>query len=935
MAALETAFAAAQADGVVLGPPASQVKGFDPGERLLGELNCVACHSGDAAVNARLVSKQAPLLGDAGARMTPQFLRAFLNDPQREKPGTTMPDLLHGMDEKEKAAAGDALVHFLVSHGGDKIPVAAAADEFRIRQGRLLYHEIGCVACHGPQEPLASIRARAASNGDPAQPQSDPGELARLRAASVPLDNLATKTTITALAKFLMDPLAVRPSGRMPSLNLAEGEALDLAMYLLRDQLGAANPSHPPRAVRGLSYQYFEHRFTEDAPNFDALTAKSGGEVEQFTIAPRKRDEYIGFRFTGTLTAPTAGRYTFFTESDDGSRLYLADKLVVQNDGHHASTEKRGSIDLKAGDYPIAVTYFNQDGAFDLRVSWSGPGFKKQEIPASVLSHLGQPMVPLGEETFAVEPEKARRGRELFASLGCAACHPLSGEQPPIASTLRAARFADLNPAASDSCFDEHARRGAPQYHLSVGQREAVRATLANRAALSQPLDAKALVTRTLATLNCFACHSRDGAGGPEAGRSDYFTTVGAVDLGDEGRIPPHLTGVGAKLRSDWFRQVLLNQAAVRPYMATRMPQYGEANVSFLVAACEAADGPAKIDSPVAEPDAKWGRKLVGTDGLSCIQCHVFAGHKSLGIPAIDLTWMTKRLQKDWFQRYLLDPQSLRPGTRMPTFWPEGKSARADILGGDPSRQINALWAYLSLGAAAGLPPGLIHGRMELVASNEAVIYRNFIAGVSPRAIGVGYPEKANLAFDAEQLRFALIWQGPFIDAAQHRTGRGEGFEPPLGYNVVPMPPGAPFAVLESENSPWPEAVGKADGYRMRGYQLEPGGERRPTFLYTFQTTRIEDFPEAVPNDLDASFRRTLTLHADGPVNNLWFRAWAGSTVDAAPDGTYLANGKIRLRFKLAGTVQPRIRQGNGSAELLVPVPFTGNEAKSVEDIIW
>ena len=66
----------------------------------------------------------------------------------------------------------------------------------------------------------------------------------------------------------------------------------------------------------------------------------------------------------------------------------------------------------------------------------------------------------------------------------------------------------------------------------------------------------------------------------------------------------------------------------------------------------------------------------------------------------------------------------------------------------------------------------MVQGRIELVATNEAIIYRNFIEGAGTRAIGVGYPEKANLAFDANELRLARIWQGSFIDASRHRTGR-------------------------------------------------------------------------------------------------------------------------------------------------------------------
>ena len=139
-----------------------------------------------------------------------------------------------------------------------------------------------------------------------------------------------------------------------------------------------------------------------------------------------------------------------------------------------------------------------------------------------------------------------------------------------------------------------------------------------------------------------------------------------------------------------------------------------------------------------------------------------------------------------------------------PSFWPEGKSARPDILDGNTTRQIEAIWASLSRGSEGGLPPGLVQGRMELVATNEPVIYRNFIEGAGARAIGVGYPEKANLAFDADQLRLAMIWQGPFIDAAMHRIGRGEGLESRSDITSSTSPPGPTLAMLLNADAPWP-----------------------------------------------------------------------------------------------------------------------------------
>ena len=69
---------------------------------LIGELNCAACHDAAPPVKARLASRQAPILGENGWRITPQWLRAYLDNPQAVKPGTVMPDALHGCRPRKR-----------------------------------------------------------------------------------------------------------------------------------------------------------------------------------------------------------------------------------------------------------------------------------------------------------------------------------------------------------------------------------------------------------------------------------------------------------------------------------------------------------------------------------------------------------------------------------------------------------------------------------------------------------------------------------------------------------------------------------------------------------------------------------------------------------------------------------------------------------------
>ena len=160
------------------------------GQLLLGELNCVSCHSPGGTT----VRKQAPVLDGVANRIRHSYLKKYLSDPHAVKPGSTMPDLLS--DDPDKAAKVEAIVQFLASTGSLK---QERADPKLVNSGKDLFGKVGCAACHGPRE----------ANG---QAPKD------LPAYAIPLGDLKAKYTIASLSAFLDNPLAVRPSGRMPHL---------------------------------------------------------------------------------------------------------------------------------------------------------------------------------------------------------------------------------------------------------------------------------------------------------------------------------------------------------------------------------------------------------------------------------------------------------------------------------------------------------------------------------------------------------------------------------------------------------------------------------------------------------------------------------------------------------------------------------------------
>ncbi|HAV62537.1 MAG TPA: cytochrome c1, partial [Verrucomicrobiales bacterium] len=395
------------------------------------------------------------------------------------------------------------------------------------------------------------------------------------------------------------------------------------------------------------------------------------------------------------------------------------------------------------------------------------------------------------------------------------------------------------------------------------------------------------------------------------------------------------LTSVGRKLKEEWLTELLTKGTKVRPYMATRMPIYGEANIGHLPAQFAKADGGDQPDKPVLASldDAKFGRKLLGTSGLSCIACHNFGKYASLGIPALNLTDMTHRLRKEWFHEYLKNPFALRPGTRMPSFWPDGNAVNTDIFNGNTERQIDAIWAFLDGDPGSSPPDGLVQGQWELVADENAVIYRHFIEGSGSRAIGVGFPEKANLSWDANEMRLAMIWHGPFMDLAKHRTGRGPGYEAPLGRNVVKLPEGPPLAVLPSPTAAWPSTTGLAAGYRMRGYDLDE--QLRPAFRYDFHEVSVRDYTVARPGVVDAFLVRTLTFTSTAKPASLFFRLAVGEQIERQADGSWLIDGRVKMKFPNASGWATS-RQSEGRTELLMPVGFDANgKAEIVQEFVW
>ena len=777
--------------------PGLHTDGLPPttrGHILINELGCTNCHT-STANPLNLTAKTAPRLSAVGQRVRADYLRRFIATPHATKPGTTMPDVFANVEARD--AHADAITHYLLSLSADQFE-PQAPDAIAARAGHELFQTVGCLACHSPV--LSTI------------------------VGSIPLGPLDRKYSVQSLATFLTDPLVVRPSGRMPKLNLSPTEAYQLANYLL-------NGTRVPGPLVSTLYLGTMASDLDDLVGNVAAT----GIVDGFNLQPfAKHKHNFAVRFAGFIRVYHSGPHKFTLTSNDHATLWINSKLIVTT---KANTQQ-AATQLKAGLHDIVLLYLHQRGTPQLTVH-----LNDAPIPSNILQSQTKPTAPY--QPLKLDPEKIATGRELFTRFRCNNCHQFT-DTPSV-------------PARALAALD--ATKACPHFDLTGSQRADIRAVLS-----SQPFNPtpEQQIRAHASALNCIACHQRGDLGGIVSARNEYFLSTDP-NLGEPGRRPPPLTGIGAKIQPDWLANTLALGQALRPYMKTRMPGFGEENTKALAGLLSATD---KVEAVEFEPLPKErkaaqavknvGQQLVGNKAMNCIACHTFRGQGTSSMAAIDIVETTgKRLNKDWFYHYMLKPIQFRSDTIMPEYFTNGVSVFKDIEGGDPKKQLNAMWHYLASGRNVRQPSGMTRPSMEVVVGNEAVILRRQVHGTGRRAVSVGYPDKVNLVFDADTLAVTEVWRGRFVDASGIWLGQGSGGARPMERDRMQLGKGPPFAVLKTPDTPWPTNAKEA-GHQFLGYDLDE--HRRPTFRYRFNDIVVVDKPlDMITNDI-AFLRRTLTF---------------------------------------------------------------------------
>ncbi|MEY2714728.1 MAG: hypothetical protein RIT24_1071 [Planctomycetota bacterium] len=138
---------------------------------------------------------------------------------------------------------------------------------------------------------------------------------------------------------------------------------------------------------------------TPALPDFSALTPYAASVLADINVASTGgnfslsgRADLVAAVFEGYVHVPTTGVWTFASESDDGSRVFIDGQLVVNNDGLHGMVDRAGQIALEWGFHRFRVEFFENFGGAGEIFRWEGPGTPRAVVPASALFKLGTVM---------------------------------------------------------------------------------------------------------------------------------------------------------------------------------------------------------------------------------------------------------------------------------------------------------------------------------------------------------------------------------------------------------------------------------------------------------------------------------------------------------------------------------------------------------------
>jgi len=219
----------------------------------------------------------------------------------------------------------------------------------------------------------------------------------------VVVDNDGTHGSVTVTESVFLEPGEY--AFRVEYFEATGGQNLVVA-FAFEDQALQPIPVHgllnlvanDPAFVGDSNLDHFDYALYQGVfdllPDFSALSPLETGTSDQISVDVSSLDDNFALVFDKVVTINAAGLYSFSTDSDDGSKVFINDVELINNDGLHARVKVTNSIALEPGQYALRVEYFEKTGGQFLGVGFSFDGGEEQAIPANGQLGLPEPNDP-------------------------------------------------------------------------------------------------------------------------------------------------------------------------------------------------------------------------------------------------------------------------------------------------------------------------------------------------------------------------------------------------------------------------------------------------------------------------------------------------------------------------------------------------------------
>jgi mono/diheme cytochrome c family protein len=443
------------------------------GRKVFAEQNCVKCHAPESGFGAAPMPELleiAPILAGIGDRVTEEWLMKWIADPKAMRPSTKMPHMVDPSTPQGLQQAAD-LAAYLVSTATKKELKPSTPDPTLVKAGGVVFHELGCVACHDPA-----------------------GEKTGDDSNRIPLNNVASKYLPDQLMAFLKKPEAFHPYTSMPNFQLSDDEVKSLAAFLEADssgketklnhtfpkgdatrgaaiseslQCGTCHPGMPGGVSKVVS---LEGIFKIDWAQKGCVSIEKKQEkLPKPNLSPKQLEALLSFSKSGHSSLTKDSHAEFANRQIDAKRCtscHALDEQPALLSSIHNSTAKLAAhikgLDERVDQSRPQLTFIGEmlhtsyieamlTGTVKERARpWLGmrmPAFNAYAKPfAEGLSRL-HGFSPSTPEKMKTDPELVKIGHSLIGAegFGCTTCHGDGENKPTAAFEVGAVNFAQVS----------------------------------------------------------------------------------------------------------------------------------------------------------------------------------------------------------------------------------------------------------------------------------------------------------------------------------------------------------------------------------------------------------------------------------------------------------------------------------------------------------